>query len=278
MTIAEPAARERMPFVEAIIRYTDPASAGATLNSQDHDRSTFKLLEHTFQVRNARLADPAISFEKNGFSMIRHKTNVDLLDREAVAKTYHGEAEEIVKELTGASEVIVFLDLIRSEARGAKAMGAEPAGNAHIDFDERSVRQWVEMLRPDDADRLLEKRFINLNLWRPIKQPVERMPLGICDAQTVSTEDLIPIVINGESTNPMGNAKPFSGYNLKHNPNHRWWYYPNLQTDEVLAFKIYDSDESRPYLTAHTAFDDPSSREGAPKRLSHEIRTIAFID
>lgn len=272
MTETRPEAKQ---FVEAIIRYTDPASAGANLNPQDHVTSTFKLLDHSFPVYNARLANPKISFEENGFTMLNHKTSVNLTDRDAVAKTYHGEAAEIVKELTGASDVIVFLDLIRSEERSGQPLGAEPAGNAHVDFDEKSVRQWVRMLRPNDADRLLEKRFINLNLWRPIK-PVERMPLGICDARSVSKEDLIPIIIGGPNPNAPG--PKFSGYNLAYNPRHHWWYYPNLQLDEVLAFKIYDSDESRPYLTAHTAFDDPSSREGAPKRLSLEIRTIAFID
>jgi hypothetical protein len=265
---------EAKPFVEAIIRYTDPASAGAKLNSQDHQSSTFKLLEHRFKVQNARLANPKPSFEANGFTLIRHKTNVNLLDKPSVEKTYYGEAAEIVKSLTGASEVIVFLDLIRSEARGSEAMGAEPAGNAHVDFDERSVRLWVKTLRPNDADRLLQKHFINMNLWRPIR-PVERMPLGICDAQSVSREDLIPIVISGRPSDP---ASPFSGYNIAYNPKHRWYYYPNMQPDEVLAFKVFDSDQSRPYLTAHTAFDDPTSRPDAPKRISHEIRTIAFFD
>jgi hypothetical protein len=113
-----------------------------------------------------------------------------------------------------------------------------------------------------------------MNLWRPIK-PVERMPLGICDAQSVSTADLIPIVISGRPSDPAG---PFSGYNLAYNPAHKWFYYPELQTDEVLAFKIYDSDDSRPYLTAHTAFDDPASRADAPKRISHEIRAIALFN
>ncbi len=274
MTITDtrPEAKE---FIEAIIRYTDPASAGATLNSQDHDRSTFKLIDHKFKVYNARAAKPKPSFEENGFTMIKHKTNVDLTNREEVAKTYHGEVAEIVKQITGASDVIVFLDLIRSEDRSGQPMGAEPAGNAHVDFDERSVRQWVKMLRPNDADQLLQKRFVNLNLWRPIR-PVERMPLGICDAQSVSKEDLIPIVISGHDPNAPG--PKFSGYNLDYSPRHHWWYYPNLQPDEVLAFKIYDSDESRPYLTAHTAFDDPNSSPDAPKRISHEIRTIAFID
>ncbi len=274
MSIAEAASPEAVASVEAVIRYTDPSSAGGQLKVDDHESSSFKLHEHTFAVRNARRFPGEISFEESGFTMIRHKTAANLLDKRDVEETYYKEAEQIVKRLTGASEVIVFLDLVRSEARGAEAQGVEPAANAHIDFDERSVRLWVETLRPNDAERLLAKRFINMNLWRPIR-PVERKPLALCDARSVSADDLIPIMIDGRPDDPAG---PFSGFNLVYNPRHRWYYYPNLQLDEVLAFKIFDSDGSRPYLAAHTAFDDPTSRPNAPKRLSIEVRTIAFID
>lgn len=274
MTVAMPAGSENAPFVEAVIRYTDPASAGTQLNPQDHASSGFKLLEHRVPVYNARLHESELSFERNGFTRIRHATDVDLLDKAAVEKTYYRQVEDIVKELTGASEVLVFLDLVRSEARGSEAQGMEPAANAHIDFDARSVRLWVETLRPKDAERLLAKRFVNMNLWRSIR-PVERKPLALCDARTVSETDLIPIAIAGGPEAPPGE---FSGYNLAYSPRHRWYYYPQLQTDEVLAFKIFDSDESRPYLTAHTAFDDPTTRPDAPTRLSLEVRTIAFID
>ncbi len=265
---------ESRAYVEAIIRYTDPSSAGGQLKVDDHASSSFELHEHVLRIHNARRDADEISFEQCGFTMVRHKTAANLLDKRAVERTYYKEAEAIVKQLTGASEVIVFLDLVRSEARGPEAQGVEPAANAHVDFDERSVRLWVETLRPDDADRLLAKRFVNINLWRPIR-PVERKPLALCDARSIVAEDLIPIVIDGRPDDPAG---PFSGFNLVYNPQHRWHYYPQLQVDEVLAFKIFDSDGTRPYLAAHTAFDDPTSRADAPKRLSIEVRTIAFID
>ena len=101
------------------------------------------------------------------------------------------------------------------------------------------------------------------------------MPLAVCDASSVAREDLVPILISGRPSDP---ETGFSGFNLAFSPNHRWYYYPLMQPDEVLAFKLFDSEMGRPHLTAHTAFDDPASRAGAPRRLSHEIRTIAFLD
>ena len=50
-----------------------------------------------------------------------------------------------------------------------------------------------------------------------------------------------------------------------------------MQPDEILAFKLFDSDKTRVQLTGHTAFDDPSSPAGAPARESIEIRTISFM-
>ena len=175
-----------------------------------------------------------------------------------------------MRELTGAGEVIAFLDIVRSEVREE---GVEVANNAHIDFDGPTVETWVRTLRPDDAERLLKKRMVNMNLWRPIR-PVERMPLAVCDATTVSRADLIPTVISEKN----GEKSPYSGFNLAYNPDQRWSYFPAMRPNEVLAFKIFDSETERPHLTAHTAFEDPTSRPGAPPRMSIEIRTIAFFD
>jgi hypothetical protein len=50
-----------------------------------------------------------------------------------------------------------------------------------------------------------------------------------------------------------------------------------MQPDEVLAFKLFDSDARRVQWTGHTAFDDPATPPGAPARESIEIRTISFF-
>jgi hypothetical protein len=271
MSLTETLEPTTKSFVEAVIRFTDRSSEGAVLHSQDHESSTFKLEPHTVRIRNARAGDAKLSFEENGFTLVESRLDVDLLDKAAVEARYYPEAARIIRELTGASDVIVFLDLIRSEVREE---GAEPANNAHVDFDEPSIHAWVRTLRPDDAETLLKKRILNINLWRPIR-PVERMPLAVCDASSVSRGDLIRTVIGQR---PGHEAGPFAGFNLAYNPDQRWWYYPDMQPNEVLAFRLFDSEMDRPHLTAHTAFEDPTSRLDAKTRLSHEIRTIAFLD
>jgi hypothetical protein len=268
LTRAPEAAAE--PFVEAVIRFTDPASEGAVLHSDDHDSSTFQLIPKTVRISNARALEAPPSLDRNGFTLVQAPTDIDFLDNAQVEQRYYPEAQRIVQGLTGASEVIAFLHIVRSEVREE---GVEVANNAHVDFDGPTVETWVRTLRPDDAERLLKKRMINMNLWRPIR-PVERMPLAVCDATTVSRGDLIRTVIAEKN----GEPSPYSGFNLAYNPDQRWFYYPAMQPGEVLAFKIFDSETDRPHLTAHTAFEDPTSAPGAPPRMSLEIRTIAFLD
>jgi hypothetical protein len=272
MTLTRDAGAEAKTFVEAVIRFTDPQSAGAVLHTDDHESSTFQLIPKTVRITNARTLPAAPTLDANGFTLVNAPTDIDLLDPEQVQQRYYPEAQRIVRELTGASEVIAFLDLVRSEVRGE---GIEVANNAHIDFDGPSVERWVRDLRPDDADRLLAKRrIVNMNLWRPIR-PVERMPLALCDASSVTEDDLIRTIIGHKE----GDQKtPYAGFNLAYNPDQRWFYYPHMQPGEVLAFLIWDSTADRPHSAAHTAFEDPTSPPGAATRLSHEIRTIAFFD
>ena len=31
------------------------------------------------------------------------------------------------------------------------------------------------------------------------------------------------------------------GLNLAYNPKHHWYYYPDMEPDEVIAFRLYDT-------------------------------------
>jgi hypothetical protein len=126
----------------------------------------------------------------------------------------------------------------------------------------------------EEASRLLQRRFMLMNLWRPLKT-VCKTPLAICDASTVEAGDLNPSEVRGGLMNP--DRPPMHGYNLSHNPRHRWYYAPAMQPDEILAFKLCDSDRRRVQWGAHTTFDDPTSAPDAPPRESIEIRTISFF-
>ncbi len=112
-----------------------------------------------------------------------------------------------------------------------------------------------------------------VNVWRPLTA-VESAPLAICEAASVVQDDLIHGPIGGNSAAGVPNA---AGWNLAYNPAHRWCYVPDMQPDEVLVFKLCDTDAGRVQWTAHTAIDVPGTAPGASPRRSIELRTLAFV-
>merc|ERR1712048_1426928 len=59
---------------------------------------------------------------------------------------------------------------------------------------------------------------------------------------------------------------------------HRWYYYPQMEFEEALLFKTYDStqDEGLARFCIHSAFDDPLTKEDDPVRESIEVRVLAI--
>ena len=106
---------------------------------------------------------------------------------------------------------------------------------------------------------------------RAIAQPIRANPLAVADARSVAAEDLL--VAERRYPHRVGQT-----YRLKYNPNHRWFYFPEMRRDEALVFKVYDSEkDGRARFTPHTSFVDPTSPPNAPARQSIEVRALAFF-
>src|SRR3546814_5081231 len=73
-----------------------------------------------------------------------------------------------------------------------------------------------------------------------------------------------------------GEPTPYVGMPLAYNPAQRWYYYPNMQPDEVLVFKQCDTDHSGIRWSPHVAIDDPYTANAQP-RVSFEARALAFF-
>jgi hypothetical protein len=68
-----------------------------------------------------------------------------------------------------------------------------------------------------------------------------------------------------------------SGFEFRHNPDHRWWYFPHMTRDEVLFFKFNDTDQARAWRVPHSAFFDATARATQP-RHSIEFRVAAYFE
>jgi hypothetical protein len=224
-------------------------------------------------IDDARPLTRELSLDANGFVLVDHRTAVEDFFAADLKAAYYPEVERLVQSISGAMRVVVFDHTLRTgdvtEQQTRKIR--EPVLWAHNDYTEWSGPQRVRELVPDEAEHLLQHRFAIIQVWRAINQPIQRNPLAIVDARSVSMSDFV----RAERRYP---DRVGETYQLSYNPSHRWFYFPRMRRDEALVFKVYDSEtDGRARFTPHTSFDDPTSPPDAPPRQSIEARTLAFF-
>jgi len=229
---------------------------------------------HRVTLRNGRLAADRFALERDGFRFVRHDTRMrDFFDEAEVRSTYYAEMEALVKAESGARRVVVFDHTLRTaddELRESKKI-REVVRRVHNDYTEWSGPQRVRDLLPDEADELLKRRFAIVQVWRPIRHPVETFPLAIANAKSISDDDLV--ISERRYPDRVGQT-----YAITYNPAHEWYWFPRQRREEAIVFKVYDSlKDGRARWTAHTAFEDPTTPPNARPRESIEIRTLAFF-
>jgi hypothetical protein len=237
-------------------------------------RVTGTFVAQTVPIRNAREVVDDLSLDMQGFELTRQETAVrDFYDQEEVKRVYYPEVERLLKEATGAAKVVIFDHQVRNlplAQRGEKN-AREYGKSVHNDYTAKSgPRRVRDHLPADEADQLLKNRFAEINVWRPIRGPIESTPLALCDAGSIEAKDFVP-------SDLIYRDKVGETYRFTYNPNHRWFYFPHLERNEVILLKCYDSrEDGRARFTAHTAFEDPTSAPDAAPRESIEVRALLF--
>ncbi|GAA0266432.1 CmcJ/NvfI family oxidoreductase [Alteraurantiacibacter aestuarii] len=246
----------------------------ATFYAGDRERSYWPGDERQITIHDLRPHSEELALERNGFVLVDRSSGIaDYTDADQLA-TYCRQTEALVQALTGADKVVSFGPIIRTSASGTHGHN-QPAFGAHVDYGARTVADYTRDLLPaEEAERRLAKRHMLINVWRPIL-PVESAPLALCDARTVTRDDLFDSEIIGGLG---GASRSLWGFNLAYNPEHKWYWVPQMQPSEALAFKLFDSERDAVQFTAHSAFQDTTALAGAAPRQSVELRTIAYLD
>ena len=177
-----------------------------------------------------------------------------------------------MKAETGAARVVVFDHTLRTADDDFRETHKirEPVQRVHNDYTEWSGPQRVRDLLPQEADALLSRRFAIVQVWRPIRLPVESFPLAICDARSMDPKDFV--VSERPYPNRVGQT-----YAIPYNPEHNWFCFPPMRRDEAILFKVYDSlKDGRARWTAHGVRRSDSAANA--RRARHRIRTLAFSD
>ena len=224
------------------------------------------------RVRNARPIASRLELDREGFALARHDTAVkDFYDEDEVRRVYYKEVERLIKAQTGAAKVVIFDHTIRVAERAVARGLRAPVQLVHNDYTEKSGPQRVRDLLGDEAPSRLERRFAEYNVWRPIVGPVRMMPLALVDAASIAPGDLVTAdLVYRDRTGEI--------YHGLYNPDHRWFYFPDMNPDEAVLIKCYDSlTDGRARFSLHSAFDDPTTPDDAPPRESIEVRSFAFF-
>jgi hypothetical protein len=211
------------------------------------------------------------------FRLVRQTTEVeDFYDDAQIESTYHDEVRALLTEITGAARIEIFDDTRRSTSleRQKDKNIREAAAIVHNDY---TARSGIKRLRdhfaddPDEAEKLLQRRFAIVNVWRSIAGPVSNHALTLCDATTVRPDDLVSVERRAEErTGELQVAL--------HHPGQRWYYFPEMQMDEALLIKTFDSEtDGRARFTIHTSFEDPGAAADAAPRESIETRCLVFF-
>ncbi len=264
-----------LPNVTAAINYIDKAVDKPEFYLFDPESGSRppppKVDKRQMSIYDLRRCMSLVSLDDNGFSFtLQHLAELNYHDQTMVRNEYYPMCAKLVQSATGCREVYAFDHNVRETNERTEGV-FPPVRNAHNDYTDESAPIRVRELMNERADALLSKRYAFINVWRPLRGPVDTRPLAICDAKSIHTTDFI----SADLRFPDRNGKIFS---VRHNENHRWYYLGAMQNDEIMLIKCFDSvgGEIAKY-TAHTSFHEPCDQQVAKGRKSIEVRTIAFF-
>ena len=233
----------------------------------------------SLEIENAR--DRNIDAERDsqtglascGFMLVDAPSAVsDYLDDQQISEIYEAEVTNLLKSITGASRVHIFDHTVRASEPGIREtqQTREPSTLVHNDYTVNSGFICLRENLGDDAQMLKQGHFQIINLWRPLVGPVQSWPLALCDARSVDQADMVKTERRSPSHVGEISLATF-------NPDHRWFYYPEMNSEEVLIFKTFDSENGgrMPYAI-HTAIDIPVASPNVRPRESIETRAFVF--
>lgn len=233
-------------------------------------------------------------WEVCGFELVQHSSAVtDWHDDSQITSVHYEELEKLAREMTGADFALVASHIKRSPDDARRHEQLSPITFVHSDFaagHESFVHRTYREPGPNGRAALDRngatsqavadaRRLIILQFWRNTGEPKMDFPIAFCDSRTVTPADARAFHVTdyagtGASFDALGVVEPASS------EEHRWYAFPALAADEVVAFRTYDTDlvaHGGTWFTPHSAFRDPEVAVGNPARSSIELRATCVF-
>ena len=242
-----------------------------------------------YDARNAGLP----GWRECGFELVNRPSSVaDWDDDDEIAGIHYGEAEELARELTGCDVAMVSDHVRRRAVPLGESRQQSPVHLVHSDFAagyHEIIRTAYRDVKGRGAATLARtgarsedvenaRRLVMMQLWRNLGPARMDYPLAFCDSRTVTPAEARPFHYNGY----VAGGRSFDALAVQKSDRsgaHRWFVFPDMTPDEVVAFRTYDTElvaAHRTWFTPHTAFRDPGVEPGRPGRTSLELRVMCL--
>jgi hypothetical protein len=233
-------------------------------------------------------------WEVCGFELMKHESAAVQWDDDAlIERVHYPEISELARSLTGCDHALVSGHIKRDPEQAAKHPDLGPIEFVHSDFAVSYGDRMRDFYRDatDEAMRALARAGISADVvvkarriaivqfWRNIGPPKMDRPLAFCDARSVAAVELRTLPVH----NYAGGGFFFEtlGVVAPRDPAaHRWYVFPEMQRNEVVAFRTFDSERAargETFWTPHSAFADPAVAQGKPSRRSIELRATCLF-
>lgn len=252
------------------------------------DVNTSQYSDYPVNMRDGSGLEDLFDADIHGFQFLHAPTGFAAWnDPAAIAQDYEPAQLEIVRKFLGADRMVNLGHALRTSGDTVERDMKPAASEAHVDFETTAARAYAQDLYKEHHSGAPPfSRFVAFSFWRPLTQPPHDWPLAVCDFRSLDPDegernvlvwcDEIPPKekwfepIEGEESFP-------AAFIFHHNPDHEWWYFSKMTPEDALFIKFHDSDHSRAWRCAHSAFrniadPDPAVRE------SIEFRGMAFFD
>lgn len=258
--------------VEAKVRYMHPKFVGAAQMPEIGDRETRRASTavHYMPIADARplVERGELGLDTTGFVLEKLHSGVrNFRDDEQIRAAYYPEIEELVLRLTGASHIFTMGHVVRTEK--PINFNNAYARFVHCDYTAANAEGIAAMVLEEHAADLDPDQwsFVWYNSWQPIEREVQQNPLTLLDATSIQEEDLLDYLYTGDGAANVS-VMPI------HREGHRFYFFPRMQTDEIMVFKQLETRPGAGLPCPHTSFDDITAPDDAPGRRSIEVRVM----
>lgn len=239
--------------------------------------------DHVVRLHDMRGHPDQPTLEREGFTLLPHRSSVvDFQDPAAIANVYIPEIADLFRSITGSSTLVMQDNwVLRGEDRSAfkhTPVGGgkvenqmRTGGFVHVDYDAAGAASWANYtLAKAGRSAPTDGRLLVLTAWRAFSAPPQDKPLACIDRRTAAPEDLIPEQIASPILN-------WNGFQVKHNPAHRWLWWSDMHRDEVLIFINHEDGVGLRAVVPHSAFGNPACPPGVATRQSIEVRGYIWV-